>query len=226
MFKKETNIRDLFAENEKPIQIVLKRRASQEMLPKVSVSPKLMEQPKLSVHVCQAQMHSPERKTYYLGELKTTKRKPLPHSNSITIKYTNLSTTLTTNQCNSYVGKINYTLKFVIGWGGFGKVWKVEHKRSRQIYAMKELQKAKQLGLRTQDFREEFSKISVKREEFTLEVETSIYSKYSGSIPRQRDIIFSNGLSFRRRFKISFDIEQIIQRRLNKIFYGMFDFRT
>ncbi|CAD8179556.1 unnamed protein product [Paramecium octaurelia] len=146
MFKKGTNIRDLFAESEKPIQIILKRRASQDMPPLVSVSPKLMAQPKFSVHVSQAQIHSPERKTYYLGELKTTKRKPLPHSNSITIKNTNLSTTLTTNQYNTYVGKINYTLKFVIGWGGFGKVWKVEHKRSRQIFAMKELQKAKILG--------------------------------------------------------------------------------
>ena len=30
-----------------------------------------------------------------------------------------------------------------IGKGGFGKVWKVEHKRNRQIYAMKMMSKAK-----------------------------------------------------------------------------------
>ena len=30
-----------------------------------------------------------------------------------------------------------------IGKGGFGKVWKVEHKRNKQIYAMKMMSKAK-----------------------------------------------------------------------------------
>jgi protein kinase A len=30
-----------------------------------------------------------------------------------------------------------------VGKGGFGKVWKVEHKRSKQIYAMKLMSKAK-----------------------------------------------------------------------------------
>ncbi|CAD8096952.1 unnamed protein product [Paramecium sonneborni] len=31
---------------------------------------------------------------------------------------------------------------FVVGIGGFGKVWKVEHKKTSQIYAMKEMSKA------------------------------------------------------------------------------------
>ena len=32
---------------------------------------------------------------------------------------------------------------FVIGKGGFGKVWKVEVKKSKNLYAMKEMSKAK-----------------------------------------------------------------------------------
>ena len=32
---------------------------------------------------------------------------------------------------------------YPIGKGGFGKVWKVKCKKSNQIYAMKEMQKAK-----------------------------------------------------------------------------------
>lgn len=30
----------------------------------------------------------------------------------------------------------------IIGEGGYGKVWKVEHNKSRNIYAMKEMSKA------------------------------------------------------------------------------------
>jgi len=31
---------------------------------------------------------------------------------------------------------------YVIGKGGFGKVWKVESKKDRKLYAMKEMSKA------------------------------------------------------------------------------------
>lgn len=34
----------------------------------------------------------------------------------------------------------------MIGKGGFGKVWKVEAKKSRKVYAMKEMSKAKILA--------------------------------------------------------------------------------
>ncbi len=37
----------------------------------------------------------------------------------------------------------DYCLDFVIGKGGFGKVWKAEYKRNHQILAMKEMYKAK-----------------------------------------------------------------------------------
>ena len=32
---------------------------------------------------------------------------------------------------------------YVIGRGGFGKVWKVERKKTKQSYAMKEMSKAR-----------------------------------------------------------------------------------
>lgn len=35
-----------------------------------------------------------------------------------------------------------FHLHFVIGIGGFGKVWKVEHKKSNKIFAMKEMSKS------------------------------------------------------------------------------------
>ena len=41
------------------------------------------------------------------------------------------------------ITKLNFTKIMAIGKGGFGKVWKVEHKRTRQIYAMKLMSKAK-----------------------------------------------------------------------------------
>lgn len=31
----------------------------------------------------------------------------------------------------------------MIGKGGFGKVWKVEYKKTKQVFAMKEMNKAK-----------------------------------------------------------------------------------
>lgn len=37
----------------------------------------------------------------------------------------------------------NFTFHFVIGRGGFGKVWKVEKKNNKAIYAMKEMSKAR-----------------------------------------------------------------------------------
>ena len=43
--------------------------------------------------------------------------------------------------------RYNYIFHYIIGWGGFGKVWKVESKKSRTLYAMKELSKAKYIHI-------------------------------------------------------------------------------
>jgi serine/threonine kinase 32 len=38
---------------------------------------------------------------------------------------------------------------YAIGRGGFGKVWKVEHKKNHKIYAMKEMRKSRILNKRS-----------------------------------------------------------------------------
>lgn len=35
-----------------------------------------------------------------------------------------------------------FNYKYIIGKGGFGKVWKVEHAKTRNQYAMKEMLKS------------------------------------------------------------------------------------
>ena len=41
------------------------------------------------------------------------------------------------------MSKKSFVVIYPIGKGGFGKVWKVQCKKTGQIYAMKEMQKAK-----------------------------------------------------------------------------------
>ena len=41
------------------------------------------------------------------------------------------------------IGKATFNILYPVGKGGFGKVWKVEYKRSNQVLAMKEMYKAK-----------------------------------------------------------------------------------
>ncbi|CAK70564.1 unnamed protein product (macronuclear) [Paramecium tetraurelia] len=43
---------------------------------------------------------------------------------------------------NNLYCRNTFHFHFVVGIGGFGKVWKVEHKKTSQIYAMKEMSKA------------------------------------------------------------------------------------
>ena len=47
------------------------------------------------------------------------------------------------------ITKNHFTYQYCIGKGGFGKVWKVEKKKSKQLYAMKEMSKARILTKRS-----------------------------------------------------------------------------
>ena len=42
-----------------------------------------------------------------------------------------------------------FQFSYVIGKGGFGQVWKVEKKKDRKVYAMKEMSKARVLAKRS-----------------------------------------------------------------------------
>jgi serine/threonine protein kinase len=42
----------------------------------------------------------------------------------------------------SAVTRNDFTVSDCVGKGGFGKVWKVERKKNKQMYAMKEMSKA------------------------------------------------------------------------------------
>ena len=46
-------------------------------------------------------------------------------------------------EANPVLLKSNFEFKYCIGKGGFGKVWRVEHKRTKTKYALKEMGKCK-----------------------------------------------------------------------------------
>lgn len=50
---------------------------------------------------------------------------------------------LQSDSCTLAINKNQFQFQFAIGRGGFGKVWRVEKKKDRDIYAMKEMQKAR-----------------------------------------------------------------------------------
>lgn len=47
------------------------------------------------------------------------------------------------------VSKNDFTFSYVIGRGGFGKVWKVEKRGNKQLFAMKEMLKARVIAKRS-----------------------------------------------------------------------------
>ena len=48
-----------------------------------------------------------------------------------------------TMNSNGHLNKNRFELKYIIGRGGFGKVWKVQDKKTKRPYAMKEMTKTK-----------------------------------------------------------------------------------
>ena len=47
------------------------------------------------------------------------------------------------------LSKNNFNFQYVIGRGGFGKVWRVEYRKTMQVYAMKEMSKARIIAKRS-----------------------------------------------------------------------------
>ena len=47
------------------------------------------------------------------------------------------------------ITKNDFTFEYVIGRGGFGKVWKVENKKTNVKYALKEMLKARVIAKRS-----------------------------------------------------------------------------
>ncbi len=52
---------------------------------------------------------------------------------------------------NSLIGinKNHFLFHYVIGRGGFGKVWKLEKKKEKKLYAMKEMHKGRIIAKRS-----------------------------------------------------------------------------
>mmetsp|Transcript_33203 Transcript_33203/g.30139 ORF Transcript_33203/g.30139 Transcript_33203/m.30139 type:complete len:89 (-) Transcript_33203:313-579(-) len=52
-------------------------------------------------------------------------------------------------EMSSVVSKNNFIFHYVVGKGGFGKVWKVESKKNKIYFAMKEMSKSKVINKRS-----------------------------------------------------------------------------
>ncbi|EGR31500.1 protein kinase domain protein, partial [Ichthyophthirius multifiliis] len=74
----------------------------------------------------------------------------------------------------------NYYFHFVIGRGGFGKVWKVESKKSKHLFALKEMSKAKVISKRSvQSVMNEKQLLSSLRHDFIINMNVAFQDKYN-----------------------------------------------
>lgn len=75
-------------------------------------------------------------------------KKPVFRINSISQNYYN-TTQNTEEKEETEINRNKFKYEMVIGKGGFGKVWIVEHKASKKYYALKEMSKAKVISKRS-----------------------------------------------------------------------------
>ena len=121
---------------------------------------------------------------------------------------------------------------YVIGKGGFGKVWKVQYKKTKEYFALKEMSKRKIIDKKSEkSINSERKFLSLLNHPFIVNMHYAfqdndnlylvvdmlsggdlryhcsryrIFSEHALCISRYRQFIFSNGHVIRRRFKISY----------------------
>ena len=81
------------------------------------------------------------------NSIATTEKKPIFRITSMT---QNLYTSKPeSEEIDTEIRRSHFSYQMVIGKGGFGKVWIVEHRKSSKYYALKEMSKAKVISKRS-----------------------------------------------------------------------------
>ncbi|OMJ71937.1 hypothetical protein SteCoe_29724 [Stentor coeruleus] len=80
---------------------------------------------------------------------KITKRVMTSHQASRPINILLSHTRLDSAEPLGLISKSSFAYQYAIGRGGFGKVWKVEMKRTKELYALKEMQKLRVISKRS-----------------------------------------------------------------------------
>ncbi|CAD8190143.1 unnamed protein product [Paramecium pentaurelia] len=108
------------------------------------------------INLSQPRIHSPNlnqrfNRSFYMGlqEINSSSiKRPLLNLTSTVIMIQDSTQATSELQTQKIQQKFrhNFIFHYIIGIGGFGNVWKVESKKTRMIYAMKELKKSKILA--------------------------------------------------------------------------------
>ncbi|CAD8118332.1 unnamed protein product [Paramecium sonneborni] len=106
------------------------------------------------INLSQPRIHSPNlnqrfNRSFYMGlqEINSQSlKRPLLNLTSTVIMIQDSTQATSELQTQKIQQKFrhNFIFHYIIGTGGFGNVWKVESKKTRMIYAMKELKKTNQ----------------------------------------------------------------------------------
>ena len=82
-----------------------------------------------------------------------TSSKKIPKRTSTAHHSRNVSSTIPsrpeTSGLNAQISRLSFNFQYPIGRGGFGKVWKVEFKKTKTLYALKEMQKLRVISKRS-----------------------------------------------------------------------------